>query len=186
MDVAERPVVEPDRAQVLEGAGAVVVIAGGGPSHVAVQHADLDPRPGRWANRRARFSRSLRWAKLTPWTVASGTPLALDGQRARPLPAEDRDAFGPGPAERRPTRLDRVVVAVHDEARDTGVRQAGEAVPEAQLRPQAPLGPVVDVAGDDEEGGLALQAQLDEGVERGQRGLAKPFRHPAAPSSRCP
>ncbi len=61
-----------------------------------------------------------------------------------------------------PSRLDRVVVAVHYEARNARAREAGEAVAEPQLCAKPAFGPVIDVAGDYEEGDAPLQAQIDE------------------------
>jgi hypothetical protein len=77
-----------------------------------------------------------------------GDPVDLDRNRLHCPRPEDSDALGPGVAERRPTRLDWVVIAVHDEAGDAGVRQAAEAVTKPQLGAKSALWPVVDVAGD--------------------------------------
>ncbi len=66
---------------------------------------------------------------------------------------------------------------MHDEAGDARGRQAGEAVAEPHLCPKPAFGPVIDVAGDHEESDAPLQAQVDEGVERGERGFTKLFGH---------
>ncbi len=63
------------------------------------------------------------------------------------------------------------MVAVDDEGPDAGVRESAEAVAKAQLGAYSPLGSVVDVAGDDEEGGLTFEAELDEVVEGLERCL---------------
>ena len=60
---------------------------------------------------------------------------------------------------------------MHDEARDPLTGQQREPAVEVHLGAQAALGAVVDVAGDDEEGGPALEGELDDRVERLQRRL---------------
>jgi hypothetical protein len=60
------------------------------------------------------------------------------------------------------------MVAVHDEDTHAVLREPGQAVPKAQLSPQAANLLVVYVSGDQEEVGLAGQTELDQVVEGGE------------------
>ncbi len=135
MDVPERPVVEADAPQVVESAGAVVAVAGGGAADVAVQNAYLDAgtRPGGEAQRQVLRLAAFREAHALDGRKGDATD--LDRHSLGGSGAEDRDTLGPGVAEGRPACLDRVVIAVNDEAGDARVRQALKAVTEAQLCP---------------------------------------------------
>ena len=177
MHVPERPVVEADVAQVLECARAVVVVSGGRASHVAVKNAHLETGPGCTGKAQREILRFAALGEAHALHRGHGDSVDLDGHRLDCSGSEDGDAFGPGTPESRPARLDRVVIAVDDEAGDARRRQAGEAVTQAQLSPKSSLGPVIDVARDDEKGGAPLQAQIDEGVERDQRGFSEPLGH---------
>src|ERR1017187_10643842 len=99
----------------------------------------------------------------------------VDGNRLDGSSAEDRDPFRPWTTKGGPPRLDRVVVAVHDEAGDARGRQAGEAVAEPHLCPKPAFGPVIDVAGDHEESDAPLQAQVDERSEEHTSELQSPM-----------
>ena len=171
MHVPERPVVEADSPQVVECARAVVVVVAGRTLHVAVKNADLDTGPGRVGELERQVLALAALGEADALYGRERDPVALDRHRLDLSRAEDGDALRPGTAKRGPARLDRVVVAVHDEAGDARGGQAGEAVAESQLCPEPAFGPVIDVACDHEEGHATLQAQPDEGVERGERGF---------------
>ena len=55
-----------------------------------------------------------------------------------------------------------VVVAVHDEGLDAGLREAAQPVVEGELRVDAAVGSVVDVAPDQDE----VDGVLDRGVDQ--------------------
>ncbi len=77
--------------------------------------------------------------------------------------AEDGDRLGPA-ADAGPSLVERIVVAVHDEDRHARLRETLQTMQEAELGPHAPFGAVVDVAGQEKEGGLLTQGELDEPV----------------------
>ena len=54
------------------------------------------------------------------------------------------------------------MVAVHDEDGHARVGETLQAMQEAKLGPHAAFGAVVDVAGQEKEGGLLAQSELDE------------------------
>ncbi len=93
------------------------------------------PGPALPAKRSARFSVSLRCREAHALDGRKGDATDLDRHSLGGSGAEDGDALGPGVAEGRPACLDRVVIAVNDEAGDARVRQALKAVTEAQLCP---------------------------------------------------
>lgn len=177
MHVPEGPVVEAHAPQVLERARAVVVIACSGASDVAVQEADLNTRPGTVGEPQCQVLAFAALGEADALHRCEWDPVDLDGHRLDFPGPEDGDALGPSVTESRPAGLDRVVVAMDDKAGDARARQAGEAVTKPQLCSKPSLRPIVDVAGDDEEGCAPVQAQIDEGVERGQRGLPELFGH---------
>ena len=158
--------------QLVQRAGAVVGVAGGRSLDVAVQDADLEARPGDPGEAPRQVLGLPAVGVADPLHGRGRDSVDLDRDGPDRSGTEDLHQFGPVVAEGGPPRLDRVVVAVHDEARDARGRESGETVAEPELRPKPSLRPVVDVAGDDEEGGPPLEAQIHERVERGEGGFA--------------
>ena len=99
--------------------------------------------------------------------VGQGGAVALGRGRRDLVAAEHGDCLGPA-IDARPALAQRVVVAVHDEDRHARFGETLKAMQEAELGPHAPLGAVVDVAGQKKEGRLLAQSELDELVPGGQ------------------
>ena len=162
VNVPEGPVVEPNPAEVFEAARAVVAVAGGGTTDIAMKDANLDPGSRPFGESQRQIVGLASLGETDALDGCQRDSVTLEGDRLGGTRTEDGDARWPGVAQGRPADLHRVVVAVDDEARDTRVGQALKAVTKAKLCSKAAFWSVVDVAGDYEEGNLALQAQIDE------------------------
>src|SRR5947207_1400020 len=94
-----------------------------------------------------------------------------DGVGFHSVAAEDREVRGRapdcGPA------IQRIVIPMRDKNWNAAVGQPLDAAQESKLRPNTAVGGVVDIAGEHDEGGLALDRHPDQRVEGFERGIAQ-------------
>ncbi|CAB4955068.1 unannotated protein [freshwater metagenome] len=176
VDVPEPPVVVAGRTEVLDRARRVGRVVGLRADR-RVDDPDVQPTAGRGREAPREVRRRL------PRRVAD----AVQRREPHPVPDDlvrehlprgaDDDPVGPPVGVDRLPPVERVVVAVHDERGDPGVAQPLQPGAHPQLRPQPPVGPVVQVTGEHDERDLLVQCQVDERVPRPQRGVPQCLLH---------
>ena len=171
VDVPEGPVLVAGAPQVLDVAGAVVLMAGGRPADVGVEETNLETPAG--SAREPQREVLLHGGGGVADAVhddALITRLEFDGLDL--AGGELVDQFGEA-VDGRPAMADGVVVAVDEERADADIGQAGHAIEEGTLSADPALGTVVDVSGQQDEGDLPLDRRVHQGDPSLQRRLAQ-------------
>ena len=168
MDMAEGPVVHSGGREVGDGARTVGRIVGRA-AHAAVQHADVQPR------RLISLEAERQILGHLPPAVADAVHLrqrgagARHGVRFHGLRSENNQVTR-HPAHRRPA-VQRIVISVGDKDGNAMLTHPFHSAQEAQLRPHAAVGAIVEVSRERHERGFAVDRHSHQRVERFERGV---------------
>ncbi len=171
VNVAQGPVIHPCRREVGDCARAVrrvLRLAAG----IAMQHADMQSQSV--ASPEAQGEIFGHVAACVADAVDLRPRLAVDhgGMRFHIVRSEDDQVAGQTGGHR--PAVQRIVIAVRDENANAGFSEPLYSAQESQLSAHAAAGAIVDIAGEDDEGGLALDSHPHERVESFERGVAQP------------
>jgi hypothetical protein len=136
-----------------------------------VQDTDVEAVAGRPGEVTREVLGGLGRRVADPLDGGYATPLSGDVDDGCMVAREDGHRVRPR-ADGRPATDHRVVVAVHHKGRDSRIGQSCQSLSEADLGAKSADRAVVDVAGDQQERGVALEGEVDDRVKRIQRGLA--------------
>ena len=139
---------------------------------VAVQHADVQSGRIQPTEAQRQIFSHIAPGVADAVHMRQQFAVARDRMRLHGPGAENGEIRRRAP-DRRPASQ-RIVIAVRDEDQNAALAQPLHAAHEAELRPDAAIGRIINIAREHDKGGLALNGHFHQSIERFERSVAQP------------